>query len=440
MNIAVYYPWVYLTSGVERTIFEMCHRSRHRYTIFTNHYEPESTYPEFHDLQVISLPSIPVSRNLAAVFTAAMRIGTQKLDIGGYDGLLVHCDGLGNLVLNRATNLPAICLCHTPLRPVYDPHYRARAMSRFGNLGTLAFKTFSMAFATVDKRMWQRYRYVIFNSQETLSRAKGFGLLNYFRGRFEVLHPGVDWHGYKPTWHYEPYFLVAGRIMWTKNIETAISAFAQFKARSVEHRRFRLVIAGRVDKKSEVYIAKLRDLAAATSDVEFVVSPSEEQLRALYSNCYAVVFPAFNEDWGLVPLEANAFGKPVIASNRGGPVESQQHNVTGLLVPCDCESFANAMSDLAKSIGRVRSLGHGARRASRSHDWSNFVERMDLIIEAVVRGEDVASVSTVCATDVQPVSACADCATRTLPTITRSVRAPFARKARNTAKARILRV
>src|SRR5437764_12308448 len=107
MNIAVYYPWVYLTSGIERTIFEMCHRSRHRYTIFTNHFEPDNTYSEFHDLQVISLPSIPVSRNLAAVFTSAMRLVAQNLGTGDYDVLLVRCAGLGNVDLNRVITVPA---------------------------------------------------------------------------------------------------------------------------------------------------------------------------------------------------------------------------------------------------------------------------------------------------------------------------------------------
>jgi glycosyltransferase involved in cell wall biosynthesis len=409
MKIAVYYPWVYLTSGVERTILEMCRHSQHEYTIFTNRYEPENTYPEFRDLSVVRLPVIPVERQLLPVFRAAARIAIQKIDLSKYDGLLVHCDGLGNLILNRAAKVPAICLCHTPLRPVYDPHYRARAMARFGGMAKLAFQALSAGFTIVDCAMWRRYRYVIFNSQETLSRLRRAGVLKHLQGRYEVLHPGVDCRRFQPIWQYQPYFLVAGRIMWTKSIELAIAAFARFKAMRPEYERFRMVVAGRVDKKSKPYIAHLRQLAAGVAGVEFIVSPSDEQLVTLYANCYAAVFPAFNEDWGMVPLEANACGKPVIACDRGGPSESQTNGVTGLLVPCEPDSFAQAMSRLADDVGLVRRMGIAARRSVFRYDWRHFVERMDAIIEAVVRGEELISFpSSRDATRPVAVASCAD--------------------------------
>ena len=79
--------------------------------------------------------------------------------------------------------------------------------------------------------------------------------------------------------------------MWTKNIETAINAFVQFTSVSAAHGRFRLIIAGRVDKKSEPYLARLREEARGRGDIEFVVSPTDQMLHRLYADCYAVLFP-----------------------------------------------------------------------------------------------------------------------------------------------------
>ncbi len=50
MKIAAYYPWIYLKGGAERALLETVTRSRHEWTLYTNHFEPEATFPEFSDL------------------------------------------------------------------------------------------------------------------------------------------------------------------------------------------------------------------------------------------------------------------------------------------------------------------------------------------------------------------------------------------------------
>ena len=67
---------------------------------------------------------------------------------------------------------------------------------------------------------------------------------------------------------------------------------------------FRLVVAGIVDHKSAEYAARLRALAGDDPAIVFHVRPSDAELRQLYGTCRAVLFTAFNEDWGIVPIEA----------------------------------------------------------------------------------------------------------------------------------------
>ncbi|MHB9029584.1 MAG: glycosyltransferase family 4 protein [Candidatus Latescibacterota bacterium] len=384
MHIAQYYPWVYLPSGIERVILEVCRRSRFQHTILTNRFDRENTYAELSDQHVVELQTVPVERNIASVLRAAGTILFQQVDLSPYDALIVHCDGLGDLMMMRNSDIPAVCYCHTPLRPVFDPHYRSRAVQRHGKPGQIAFKMFSHGFKFMDRICWNRYRHIFFNSQETYARARNGGLLDNESGDYEVLHPGIDWEQYRPSWKYDPYFLVAGRIMWTKNIEVALQGFLKFKEIFPEFGSYRLIITGHVDAKSMPYLSELREIAAGRGDVDFVIFPSDRDLWKLYADSYALLFPAFNEDWGIVPLEANTFGKPVIATNCGGPLESQIDSETGFLVSPRPDDFAEAMGRLASDPLMTRRMGEKARENARQYDWKYFVNRIDSVLEKVI--------------------------------------------------------
>lgn len=367
MKIAIYYPWLYLTSGVERTILEIVKRSKHQYTIFTNHYDRKNTYTEFAKSKVVELKKVPVRRDVFSVSKAAVTILSQKINLGGYDLLVVSSEGLGDLVLFRNNGIPAICFCHTPLRPVFDPEYKKRASNA----------VLALLFKYLDRYLWKKYKYIFFNSRESFNRAKKGGLMN--RGvKYQVLHPGVDWQKIKPKEKFEKYFFVPGRIMWTKNIELAIGAFKLF---SNNHADFRLVIAGMVDKKSLVYYRKLRRLAQKNTNIKFIINISDKKMKELYADCYAVLATSFNEDWGLTPIEANAYGKPVLAVNKGGFKESQIDGKTGFLLPDSPEAFCAKMELLAKDRKLVKTMGDYARDYSKRFDWSLFVKTLDKKLE-----------------------------------------------------------
>jgi glycosyltransferase involved in cell wall biosynthesis len=378
-RVALYYPWIYLTSGAERTILELTTRSRHEWTLFTNHYEPGSTFPGFRDRQVVLLKEVSVRRSIGHVARAAWRILQQRLPIAGYDALVVVCEGLGDLALFRNPVKPAFCICLTPLRAAFDPEYHRRANAQRGTVARLILRGGLSLFRAVDRRAWRAYERVFCISQETRRRVLDGRLAS--ADRLEVLHVGLGIQGQAPSDDLNPFFLVPGRIMWTKNIELSIAAFGEFRRGAGPEPPFRLVIAGIVDKKSEPYLARLRAAAAAVPGVEFRIAPSDDALRALYNTCYAVLFPAFNEDWGIVPIEGMSFGKPVIATNRGGPREIVDHTVDGFLEEPDAQAFAARMSELARDSSRTRAMGKAAFAKSRSFSWDGFAARIDRAIE-----------------------------------------------------------
>lgn len=376
MRVALYHPWIYLKSGLERTILEINRRSRHDWTFYTSHYDRAGTYPELGDARIVELPRISVRRNYLSVLRGALSIATCKLDPAEFDVLVISCEGIGDLMTLRNTARPIGCLCFTPLRATFDASYRARLLARAGWKRPAAL-AIEFAFRMLDRLCWRRYQQVLAISDTVRQRIAAGGLRE--ASRVDVAYPGIDVRQIRAADQWQPYFLLAGRIMWTKNIEMGIAAFAQARAKIGPE--WRLVIAGMVDAKSEAYMAALRAFAAEVGGVEFRVAPSDDEMRALYEGCTAVVFTAFNEDWGLVPLEAMAAGKPVIAVNRGGPCETVLHGQTGYLEEDSPEAFARRMTELAANQPLARQLGLAGTERVRQFTWDAFVEGLDRMVD-----------------------------------------------------------
>ncbi len=386
MKVALYYPWLYLRSGGERTISELIARSRHDWTLITNRFEPESTFPSLSQAKVIELPRVSVQRSFSHVARAAWRIGRQKLPLQGQQALVVFCEGLGDFVTFRNSHLPVICLCLTPLRASFDPHYQEvyLKMKGAGLLRRLLLNAFGAAFRVADRIAWRKYTKVFAISGEVRNRIVA-GKLRAPK-EIDVIYPGVDPAAHQPTGTYLPEFLIPGRIMWTKNLELGIDAFMNLMQRRPDLSRFRLIIAGFVDVKSRPYLAALRERASSCPQVEFIEAPSDEELFALYGRVSAIVYPPFNEDWGLVPIEAMMFGKPVVAVNRGGPTETIVNGRNGFLTEPDPQAFSVAMERFADDPELVREMGKHGREHVNRFDWRFFVEAMDNCIDRAVEG------------------------------------------------------
>jgi len=379
MRIALYHPWIYVKSGLERTILEIALRSRHEWTIHTSHYDAEGAYPELKALGIRETSRVSVRRNYGAVLAASARVASTRLDLEGADALVVCCDGVGSFITLRNRQVPLVNLCFTPLRAVYDLEYRQRHLARLGlrrGLGLLLEKGFGM----IDRRLWRRYDRVVCISETVRERVA--------RGRLRsaddmvVYYPGVDGAGIAPSERFEPFFFLPGRIMWTKNIELGIEAFLHF--REAVGGGYGLVLAGMVDEKSRSYLARLTRLAGEGNGIEFHIAPSDIEMRDYYARCSAVLFTAFNEDLGLTPMEAMARGKPVIAVNRGGPREVIEHEVTGYLVNPDPYSFAGAMERMVTVPGRLEAMGRAGLARVHRFTWEKFVDDLDDLLEETV--------------------------------------------------------
>jgi glycosyltransferase involved in cell wall biosynthesis len=162
----------------------------------------------------------------------------------------------------------------------------------------------------------------------------------------------------------EGFYLCAGQLVSYKRIGLAIEACNQL--------RRPLVIVGEGAQRAE-----LMRLAGPT--VRFVGRLTDEALRLCYAQCRALIFPA-EEDFGIVPVEAMASGRPVIAFGRGGALETVLPGVTGILFDMQTpDSLIDAINRFEAVQGSFEPMELAAHARRFSQD--RFKAAMALAVE-----------------------------------------------------------
>jgi glycosyltransferase involved in cell wall biosynthesis len=221
-----------------------------------------------------------------------------------------------------------LCYCYTPMRYVWDPHDQRRGTHRLAGLGPRA-----------ALRRWDRRSVRWVDSFAAISTAVRERIERYYGRSSRVIHPPVDIRFYTPAPETGPadrlpagpFVLGCSRFIPYKRLDLAILAAADVG--------IPVVIAGSGPEE-----AALRKVAAqARVPVTFELSPSDERLRDLYRAAAAFVFPAL-EDFGIVAVEAQACGTPVVALSQGGATDTVVDGLTGALVETqDAGAFAGGL-------------------------------------------------------------------------------------------------
>lgn len=201
----------------------------------------------------------------------------------------------------------------------------------------------------------------LFNSRYLLdaARAAGWELLDA-----AALAPGVDTHLFSFSepgpWRWR--LLYSGRLDPRKGIDTAIEALGRLPAAAT------LTIAGDGDDAVRAQLVSLAERIGVAERVDFIHS-QHESMPAVYRDADAVLFPVrWREPWGLVPLEAMAIGRPVVASRGGGGAAEYLEDGRNCLQfdPGDAAGLANALTRLAGDQQlRDRQVGAGRETAVR---------------------------------------------------------------------------
>lgn len=184
----------------------------------------------------------------------------------------------------------------------------------------------------------------------------------------EVIYPPVPVREFTPLGRGEPggdYYLYVGRLISHKRVDIVIEAFNQMNRR--------LIIAG--DGLERPALEKL-----AGPNITFAGKVSSQELRRLYACCKALVFPS-NEDFGIVPVEAQASGRPVIAYQAGGALETVVESETGIFFP---EQTAESICEAVSRFERMQFDPERIRENAMRFDEAVFKEKILQMVNRLI--------------------------------------------------------
>jgi len=300
-RIALVHYWFVNHRGGERVV-ESIASMFPQADIFSLIVDPDSLPDSLRSRSIRSsfLQNIPGSRRWHRRFLPLYPLALEQFDLAAYDLVLSSESGPAKGVLTSA-NTCHVCYCHSPMRYLWDFYHRYKNGSSFGSFSRPFFTLASHYLRMWDSASADRVDYFVANSRNVASRIR-----KHYRRDSDVIYPPVKvGTGYISS-NTSDYYLAVGQLVDYKRIDLAISACNRLG------RPLHIVGDG------EQY-SRLRKLAGPT--VRFLGALSDADLREQYARCRALLFPG-EEDFGMVPVEALSFGRPVIAYGCGGVTES----------------------------------------------------------------------------------------------------------------------
>jgi glycosyltransferase involved in cell wall biosynthesis len=285
----------------------------------------------------------------------------SMLDVGPVDLVVTSHHAFANRVRCPA-DATMVSYTHTPGRWLWDRTFRHHEVA--SRAGRLALAAFAGTQRRADRRAAQRPDLMVVNSRHVADRVR-----RWWGRTAIVITPPVDVRYFTPDGgvEREDFFLLAGRLVSYKRPEVAVLA--------ARRAGVRLVVAG-----AGRGAASLASIGGP--DTEFLGSVDGETLRDLYRRCQALVFPG-DEDFGIVPVEAQACGAPVLALAVGGVLDSVVDGVTGALYARRSgEDDVDALTRALRAFDSSRFDPEIIRRHSESFSPETFRARMSEVADA----------------------------------------------------------
>lgn len=299
MRVALVHDWLVAQRGGETCLEVFCELFPQA-DLYTLVYAPDRLSPLIRKMKVHRswIGRLPWAEKYFRYLLPLFPHAIERFELADYDLVLSssHCVAKG-VFPRRALHIAYV---HAPMRYVWDLHddYLAGHSSLFSRFGLSLCRTYLQRW---DRDSSGRVDYFIANSQNVRNK------IERFYGRpASVVCPPVDSDRFHCAGAPADYYLIVSALVAYKRIDLAIEAFNGL--------RLPLKIVGTGPL--------LRELQQrARNNIEFLGAVDGVQLAALYASCQALIFPG-EEDFGIVPLEAQASGRPVIGYGRGGLLET----------------------------------------------------------------------------------------------------------------------
>lgn len=359
MKIALIHDYLNQYGGSERVLEALCEIFPNA-PIYTLIYSEEATGGVFKNKEIRTsfLQKLPFSKKHHKFYPLLMPLAVEQFDLSYFDVVISTSSSFTKGVITKPKTLH-INYCSTPTRFLWDDSHRYIDEFKYPWPIKKIVPLFISYLRVWDKEAALRPDLFIANSNFVKNRIK-----KYYGREAEVIYPPIDASKYKISDKVGDYFLMVGRLVSYKRFDLAIKVF------NAIDKPLKIVGDGPERKR-------LHKIAAG--NVEFLGLVSDYKLPELYSQARALIFPQ-EEDFGLVPLEAMASGRPVIAYRGGGALETVIDGQTGIFFDQQTEV------DLVQALGRFEFTEFDSQlihRHALEFDKKIFQEKISRLLPTV---------------------------------------------------------
>lgn len=367
LKIALVYDWVNKLGGAERILLAL-HEIWPQAPLFTTVYHPKAA-PWAADFQIRTsfLQKFPLAKRHHELYFWLTPIAFESFDFAGFDVVVSVTSADAKGILTKPETLH-LGYCLTPTRYLWSGY-----ADYFFSPGV----RFLASPLVLYLRAWDKIASTRPDAYLAISETVQKRIKKYYQRESTVIYPPVDLEKFrikegrdkgknkrKSKGEETPFFLIVSRLVPYKRVGIAIEAF--------NHLGYSLKIVG-----SGIEGRRLRRMAR--KNIEFLGRLTDEELVGYYQRCQGLIFPT-EEDFGLVPLEAQACGCPVIALRKGGALETVVEGKTGeFFSPQTPEALASVVKSFDKTRYNEKDCRKNAARFRKEVFQSRF---KDFLVKA----------------------------------------------------------
>lgn len=371
MRVAIIHYWLVGMRGGEKVLDALCEMFPQA-DIFTHVYVKDAISPRIakHNISTTFIGSLPRASTWYKHYLPLMPLALEQLDLRGYDLIISSESGPAKGIIPPPGSVH-VCYCHSPMRYIWNMFHEYRGRS--GGITKALMPPLAHYLRMWDASSANRVDDFVGNSATVASRIR-----RYYGRDATVIPPPVAVEDFEIVADHElgTYYLMVGELVRYKRPELAIEAFNKLGKE--------LVVIGGGEMLHE-----LRRLAGPT--VRLLGPQPFPVLRYYYARCRALIFPG-EEDFGIVPVEAMASGRPVIAYASGGATETVVHGRTGAFFD---EQNAEALIEVVGAADRMNFVPATIAAHARRFNTARFSRDMLNHVESVLAAENVRRARTV---------------------------------------------
>ena len=361
MKIAIVHEYLTKIGGAEKVLLNL-HKIYPDAPIYTLLYDEKGTGGRFNDCKIIasSLKKYPASlRRKTKLFLPKFAKTIEEFDFSEYDLVISNSNSFAHGILTKPSTFH-ICYCNSPMRYAWDWYHEYMKENKIGfGLKGLFIRNVLHKIRIWDKVASERVDFWLANSSNVKAR-----IAKYYQKDSIVICPPVSVKDIEMSENVpDDYFVIVSRLEPYKNIGLAVEAFNQNGKE--------LVIIGTGSDENNLK-------AKAHKNIEFLGWQSDKSVHEYMKNAKAFIFPG-EEDFGITPVESMACGRPVIALERGGTLETIVDGKTGLFFKVEtAESLNAAIEKLEKDYTSFTPIN--CRKQAEKFSAENFEKEIINIV------------------------------------------------------------